>query len=307
MAFSLGSARVELHPTFPLIAIAGVGLWHNAATLALWLLACFVSILVHELGHALVFRAYRGRDVVIRLSWTGGLTTAQGDFSSPQIVAIAVAGPLVGFLCAGIVYLVAGTWHGPSFQSQAGAWFTFYLLWTGVGWGVFNLLPIPPLDGGLVLLHSVKAITGRGEEAVTAVAILLCAIMGLVGLRLGPGLLAYCVLLGSYNAARLREYNVVSLAARQARAAARASAMADVPNPRRNRLAGTSLVFSLVFFVPFTSLVGVVLGLSSIVQLSRGRLETGKGLAIAGVAIGTFMLLAHTLWLMNLLSGFHPP
>src|SRR5215510_1542783 len=71
-----------------------------------WLIVIFVSILVHELGHALVVRSF-GLSPQILLYSMGGLTSWRDEkgISHAKRIAISLAGPFAGFLFGGIVFL----------------------------------------------------------------------------------------------------------------------------------------------------------------------------------------------------------
>jgi len=143
----------------------------------------FVSILIHELGHAIAFRYY-GIPSRIVLYWMGGLAipdsgssfgnswsnARRGSLNSNQQIVVSLAGPIFGFLLAaalaGVVYLVGGTIEinnlnfiplpqpildGTIFENSEPM---FVLLWGGIALNIilnlFNLVPIYPLDGGQV-------------------------------------------------------------------------------------------------------------------------------------------------------------
>ena len=135
-----------------------------------WVTAVFVSILVHELGHAMVLRYY-GINSRITLYGMGGLASYnpaqardQRAFSTFAQVAISAAGPLAGFGLAALI-VVAIILSGNSivwgfvfpyglmvvpqgFASVTLFYFTGDLLFVSITWGLFNLLPVYPLDGG---------------------------------------------------------------------------------------------------------------------------------------------------------------
>ncbi|MBO0722249.1 MAG: site-2 protease family protein [Blastocatellia bacterium] len=123
-----------------------------------WLFVVFISILVHELGHAFVCRAY-GLSPQIRLHAMGGLTSWNNDIRvSPQKnIAISLAGPFAGFLFFGLIYL---TWNILHLDSDFGRQIYRLLMYVNLFWGIVNLLPVLPLDGG----HVVDSL----EEMVTA-------------------------------------------------------------------------------------------------------------------------------------------
>ena len=124
--------------------------------LAIWVAVVFVSILVHELGHALAFRRF-GADAGIVLYAFGGLAIPTHEISGRwRRILVALAGPIAGFVLAGIVYgsneaLGWGQSDDRRMPNGPVVWFLYrQLVWVNVVWGVFNLLPVYPLDGGHV-------------------------------------------------------------------------------------------------------------------------------------------------------------
>ncbi len=68
-----------------------------------WVVAVFVSVLVHEMGHALAMRAL-GVQPWITLYGMGGLTSHQGGQFQPLTqILVSLAGPVAGFALAAIV------------------------------------------------------------------------------------------------------------------------------------------------------------------------------------------------------------
>lgn len=111
-----------------------------------------VSILLHELSHAMVARRHGVAVSEIRLVLFGGLAKLERQAPSPRAeMAIAAAGPLasIAVAAAGVagVFALRG-------QDLAGGWVA------ALGWlavingvlGAFNLLPGLPLDGGRILI-----------------------------------------------------------------------------------------------------------------------------------------------------------
>ena len=114
-------------------------------------IAClFVSILVHELGHAVLIR-WAGFRPEIVLHGFGGYAMYQPHRSirTPVLVAISFAGPAAGFLLYGLVRacepLVAGV-PGRIVKDAV-----LQLEYINLFWGLVNLLPIYPLDGGQIV------------------------------------------------------------------------------------------------------------------------------------------------------------
>ena len=110
-----------------------------------------VSLLAHELAHALVARR-NGVAVESITFWLfGGVARLAGDAARPVAALwIALVGPLTSLALAGICAVVATALRGtdaPPFVAGVPGW----LAWTNLGLGLFNLLPGAPLDGGRVL------------------------------------------------------------------------------------------------------------------------------------------------------------
>jgi Zn-dependent protease len=120
-----------------------------------------VSVLAHELGHALAYRAF-GAAPRIRLYSFGGLTYGAALPTARSIVA-SLAGPLAGFAVGGVVWLIAEVLPGRSPEADA---VVRDLLFVNIGWGLFNLLPILPMDGGRATSTVLEALMGRRGELV---------------------------------------------------------------------------------------------------------------------------------------------
>jgi membrane-associated protease RseP (regulator of RpoE activity) len=145
--------------------------------LPIWVLVVFVSILIHELGHALAVRRYGQRSQIV-LHFAGGLTipepvycgsgVANVSLTANQQIFISLAGPGAGFLFAvlviGIVIGVGGSVAisrllgfiplplsaALPFGGRVPTVLVTMLLWVNVFWGLINLAPVYPLDGGSV-------------------------------------------------------------------------------------------------------------------------------------------------------------
>ena len=119
-----------------------------------WIAALLISILVHELGHAIAARTFGCRVLDVRLTMMGGFCAY--DREPPvrwQRIAISLAGPAAGFLLWGL--LKGGNysfdWDRRAIDtSLVLAVFLEYMYFINLIWGFFNLLPILPMDGGRV-------------------------------------------------------------------------------------------------------------------------------------------------------------
>lgn len=129
-----------------------------------WLGVIFVSILVHELGHAVACIRY-GLSPAIELHMMGGVCSYEGGnkLTRKQQMVISFAGPLAGFVFAGLIWgilqafpvLMRPSIPGDLQASDVVRIHTFRML-LGVNtiWGLVNLLPVLPLDGGHILSHA---------------------------------------------------------------------------------------------------------------------------------------------------------
>ncbi len=164
----------------------------------------FLSLLAHELGHALVGR-HAGLGVRgITLTLLGGYTQFETEPSSPGVeLRVSAIGPLTNFVLAGgfgaAAIALGGSIDGlAALTSETFAWLAFVnLLLAGV-----NMLPGAPLDGGAVLDALVWMLTGdrrRSETITGVVGVVLGVVLGLTGfwlMRDGVGGIGLWVLLG---------------------------------------------------------------------------------------------------------------
>ena len=132
-------------------------LWVTLAAVAL-----FLSILLHEFGHALMARRYGVITKDIILLPIGGLARLNKLPEKPiHEFLVAIAGPLVNFAIALLLlpYLFLVMAPGvesrgaPASDTITGDFFYFipFLFAMNVGLAVFNLLPAFPMDGGRIL------------------------------------------------------------------------------------------------------------------------------------------------------------
>ena len=153
VSFSLFGIPVQIHPWF-WISLAMIGGGGSANTqsgillLALFVLAGLVSILVHELGHALTGRAFGARSEITLQAFGGFATFAGARFTRPQHFLVTAAGPAAQLLLAALVYGAIPDLF--ELRSPAGH-FWQVLTQISVVWALINLLPVLPLDGGQML------------------------------------------------------------------------------------------------------------------------------------------------------------
>jgi Zn-dependent protease len=182
LRFRLGSISVVVHPVHFLFALA-LGLsWASSpprgvsqtAVVGIWVVLVFVSVLFHELGHALAFRAF-GYASTVQLLFLGGVTTPETDrpLSWGKDVVVTLAGPLFGASLGLLCYALL-----PRAISPVAAYALFTGTVTNFFWAAFNLLPILPMDGGRVSRAILGRLFGRsGVVAAYALGLLLCAVL----------------------------------------------------------------------------------------------------------------------------------
>jgi Zn-dependent protease len=150
-----------------------------------------VSLLLHELGHAIAARG-RGLGVVrISLSFVGGTSEVAGTVRGARDeLVIAAAGPLTSLalaLVASVVHVVIVETAGPGVPATVAA----LIAVANLALAALNAVPGLPLDGGRVLRAALWAVTGR-RDAATGVAVL-------TGRRFGEGLIATAVLASAFG------------------------------------------------------------------------------------------------------------
>lgn len=183
--------------------------------LLLWGVCLLVSILIHELGHAVAFRYY-GIESSIVLYHFGGLAVPRSSFSptrafaparlgATQDLMIAAAGPLAQILSAMVLvglfkafgyrvvafafmpaglHRLPGVLEGNPIDNAAlFALVTFYTF-PSVLWALLNLIPVWPLDGGRIMRSIVTLAGGRTEQSLW-ISIIAAGLMALYGFRSG--------------------------------------------------------------------------------------------------------------------------
>ncbi|SMP47405.1 hypothetical protein SAMN06265222_102293 [Neorhodopirellula lusitana] len=203
--------------------------------MVLWSACLFVSILIHELGHAIAFRYY-GMESSITLYHFGGLAKPNSggsnfNFSnsmSPRRLdekgelLIALAGPLAQIASAmllvavvvGAGYEVMAFQWMPNPISRLSEWtqgdpirnatlfalVLFYVL-PSVLWALLNLLPVFPLDGGRVM-RSLVMLSGDRSDTWIWISLICGGAVALLGLTRGQpfmGLMFLSLAFGNYQ------------------------------------------------------------------------------------------------------------
>ncbi len=112
-----------------------------------WGVAVFLSVLIHELGHALAMRSFGDHRVGIVLYGFGGYAQGSVPHTRSQDLQLTAAGPGLQIAAGLAVGWAMTLWRIPF------PWLREVCLdFVGVSifWALLNLLPILPLDGGRI-------------------------------------------------------------------------------------------------------------------------------------------------------------
>lgn len=182
---------IRVHPLFWLVTL--VFGWRGAAgrwdLILAWIGCVFVSILVHEFGHALVARACGATGVRVVLYAMGGLAIHEGGTRRWQRIVELLMGPGAGFLLAGLTLLVSSLVL-PRLETVPFIVHVIVmdLLLINIFWGIVNLLPVYPLDGGQVTWEVLDARRRRERRVLThkiSIGVALLVVAGALGLDYG--------------------------------------------------------------------------------------------------------------------------
>lgn len=208
--FTLFRVPIEIQPWFWITAALFGGALYATDQIGLirtliYVVVITLSVLVHEFGHALTGRRLGGGSPKIVLWAFGGLACNQGARLTPkQQFWMVFMGPGAGFillaLTLALVFLIYGPQGGlwiataaafshpivePTvgvvdlFENHLPRYFLFEsLIWINFWWGMLNLLPVMPLDGGRIIelwvrpLYKVFLISAITAGVVAAVGLL---------------------------------------------------------------------------------------------------------------------------------------
>ena len=203
---TLGNVRlfgvpVRLHFTFVLLLVfllfIGIGGKQTGAATAVYILALFASVLLHEIGHVLVARWYGVRTREIVMYPIGGVSRLESQPKARQELLISTAGPVINLLIAIILFAFERNFLPlETLRIPTDANLVERIAIGNLLLGLFNLLPAYPMDGGRIL-RSVIAFWKPEDEATQMAASagqFLAVAMGLFGLLTGNFLLLFVAL-----------------------------------------------------------------------------------------------------------------
>lgn len=195
---SLFGVPVRFHFTFlfliAFLVAAGIGSGEaGMAGDALFVIALFLCVLLHELGHALTAKRYGIRTLEIVMYPIGGVARLEKQAEPRPELIIAIAGPLVNFVIAGLLIGLMSAVKIDKVVEDV----VRRIAVANIYLAVFNLLPAFPMDGGRILRAAVAM--RRGEQVATRIAAQigrgLAVLMAIYGILVGQIFLILIALL----------------------------------------------------------------------------------------------------------------
>jgi len=198
---SIGGTSIDVDISFIFVA----GLWvaneyqqtRDLKVALLWAPVLFISVLIHEFAHAAMIAVFGYGSSAIVLGGMGGATYNQRKARPWHDLLISVAGPISSFLLAFGALVLANKVdffrRDPMLRQ-----FMPILIFANVAWGIFNLVPVSPLDGGHATRSFFKMFLRDRTAFIISVWIAIVVGTGVVlfGIRAGQYFVA--ILLGWY-------------------------------------------------------------------------------------------------------------
>lgn len=133
-----------------------------------WVVAGFLSIFIHELGHALTMHHYGARQVHIVLHGFGGYALCEIPFNRGQSFFVSGAGPFLQIVAGVAMWWLMDFWQP---NQKLGVYFMAAFVNVSLFWAILNLFPVIPLDGG----HIMQAILGPRRLKTALIISMVCA------------------------------------------------------------------------------------------------------------------------------------
>ncbi len=173
----LAGFPVRIEATFFFVA-AILGQGRPGELLLGWIAVVFVSILVHEMGHAVTLRAF-GDTPRITLHAFGGATYPTKPLPLAKDVISTLAGSFTQLTLLGLPAMALRSSIEPTDLGSIRWWIVLSdLVWVSVGWALLNLLPVLPLDGGLVARRLLVYVRPQGGERIALMIAIVTAAAG---------------------------------------------------------------------------------------------------------------------------------
>jgi Zn-dependent protease len=187
---------VRIEPWFWITMAFIGGAFHAANSLEImevgvFMFAGFLSILLHELGHAWTIRQY-GLPTSITLQAFGGYAAyPAGRLDRKQSFIVTAAGPAIQFALGVLLIVLARNIDIP--EGSLFRPFLRDLIWVSIAWSVLNCLPVYPMDGGQMLAAVLGPQKKHYVHLISAMVAIVIGVAGyfLLGTILLPIFMAY--------------------------------------------------------------------------------------------------------------------
>jgi Zn-dependent protease/predicted transcriptional regulator len=209
---------VFIHATFLLlVAFFGFSYWLQTGTLAgtlsgiAFLLVLFLTVVLHEFGHALTARRYGIKTRDITLLPIGGVSRLERMPEKPlQELWVGLAGPAVNLVIAAALFvflIISKTYVPLNGMTLTNGPFIERLMLINLSLALFNLLPAFPMDGGRVLraLLGLRLSYVRSTQIAAIIGQAMAFLFGIIGLFTNPFLvfIAFFVWIGAQQEASM--------------------------------------------------------------------------------------------------------
>lgn len=183
---SIGGTSIDIDASFLILLGLFVLTFYNPRQgihyALLWIPVIIISILLHELAHAGAIALFGyGRSHIV-LAGMGGMTINERQARPWHDMLISAAGPASSFLLAWIAGQVMVNVGAASGDPMLAA-FLPLLRSASIWWGIFNLIPVSPLDGGHVVRNFFRMFLS--ERTAFAIAVWVAIIVGAAVVLLG--------------------------------------------------------------------------------------------------------------------------
>jgi len=144
----------------------------------LWVPVLFLSVLLHELAHAGMIGLFGYGASQVMLAGLGGVTLNKRVAKPWHDMVISAAGPAASFVMAFGAWILTKRVHDPMLVA-----FLPLMATANVAWGIFNLIPVSPLDGGGIVRNFFRIFLR--ERTAFVAAIWISFIAGLLVIAVG--------------------------------------------------------------------------------------------------------------------------
>lgn len=184
--FKIWGHEIFMEPAFlfliAIFAFMGVGSLSQLISGLLIAPILFFGIIWHELGHALTTKKMGYGHSRIVLQGMGGVAISQRPVNTPpkKAALISVMGPL--FSLSITVVFGAIAYFVPMAKDSYMYGFIMQMAVLNLYWGIFNLLPVNPLDGGHIMLAGFRGLFKNDKKAYLYTAYISLAFLAVIAI-----------------------------------------------------------------------------------------------------------------------------